>query len=94
MVLFLVVHKIIHHPNSSRSSSGKGRSYTVEALPPPPPQLVSRTQDVAVGGGVLISREPRKDEINLDLVSLLNSLSFPRPSSTKPSDSQSWITLQ
>ena len=81
MVLFLVVHKIIHHPNSSSSSSGKGRSYTVEALPPPPPpQLVSRTQDVAAVGGVLISREPRKDEINLDLVSLLNSLSFPRPS--------------
>ena len=77
MVLFLVVHKIIHHPNSS-SGSGKGRSYTMEALPPP--QLVSRTQDVAAVGGVLISREPRKDEINLDLVSLLNSLSFPRPS--------------
>ena len=27
-------------------------------------------------GGVLISREPRKDEINLDLVSLLNSLNL------------------
>ena len=31
MVLFLVVHKIIHYPNScSGGSSGKGRSYTVE----------------------------------------------------------------